>query len=56
MPWRDQFAINRVCNASRIGIGALPAAEGIALWAEFDGEIHRLYTIMNDGKESDLGD
>jgi hypothetical protein len=26
------------------------------LWAEFDVEMDRLYAIMNEGKEPDLGD
>jgi hypothetical protein len=26
------------------------------LWAEFDVEMDRLYVIMNEGKEPDLGD
>jgi hypothetical protein len=28
----------------------------VALWAEFDAEMNRLYAIMNRGKEPDLGD
>lgn len=56
MPWSDQLAIIREDNAFRFGKDLLPRAEGAALWAEFDAEINRLYAIMNDGKEPDLGD
>ena len=35
---------------------AAPPAEGAALWAEFDAETDRLYAVMNEGKEPDLGD
>jgi hypothetical protein len=54
MPWSDQLAIIREDNAFRFGKGILPAAEGAALWAEFDVEMDRLYAIMNEGKEPDL--
>jgi len=56
MPWSDQLAIIREDNAFRYGKDILPPAEGAALWAEFDAEMNRLYAIMNDGKEPDLGD
>ncbi len=55
MPWADQLFIIREDNAFRFGKDALPAAEGAALWAEFDVEMNRLYAIMNEGKEPDLG-
>jgi hypothetical protein len=56
MPWPDQLAIIREDNAFRYGKDVLPPAEGAALWAEFDVEMDRLYAIMNEGKEPDLGD
>ncbi len=56
MPWTDQLAIIREDNAFRFGKDLLPPAEGAALWAEFDVEMDRLYAIMNEGKEPDLGD
>jgi len=56
MPWTDQLAIIREDNAFRFGKDALPPAEGAALWAEFDVEMDRLYAVMNEGKEPDLGD
>jgi hypothetical protein len=56
MPWSDQLAIIREDNAFRFGKDVLPAAEGAALWAEFDVEMNRLYAIMNEGKEPDLDD
>lgn len=56
MPWTDQLAIIREDNAFRFGKDALPPAEGAALWAEFDAEMDRLYAVMNEGKEPDLGD
>lgn len=56
MPWPDQLAIIREDNAFRYGKDVLPPAEGAALWAEFDAEMDRLYAIMNEGKEPDLGD
>jgi hypothetical protein len=56
MPRSDQLAIIREDNAFRFGKDVLPAAEGTALWAEFDAEMNRLYAIMNEGKEPDLGD
>jgi len=56
MPWSDQLAIIREDNAFRYGKDILPPAEGAALWAEFDAEMNRLYAIMNEGKEPDLGD
>ena len=43
-------------NAFRFGKDVLPRDEGAALWAEFDAEMNRLYAIMNEGKEPDLGD
>jgi hypothetical protein len=56
MPWADQLAIIREDNAFRFGKDMLPPAEGAALWAEFDAEMDRLYAVMNEGKEPDLGD
>jgi hypothetical protein len=56
MPWSDRLAIIREDNAVRLGNDLLPAVEGAALWAELDAEMNRLYAIMNQGKESDLGD
>ncbi len=56
MPWTDRLAIIREDNAFRFGKDVLPAAEGAPLWAEFDVEMDRLYAIMNEGKEPDLGD
>lgn len=51
MPWTDQLGVIREDNAFRFGKDILPAAEGAALWAEFDAEMDRLYEIMNRGKE-----
>lgn len=56
MPWPDQLSIIREDNAFRFGKDVLPPAEGAALWAEFDAEMDRLYAVMNEGKEPDLGD
>jgi len=56
MPWPDQLAIIREDNAFRFGKDVLPREEGAALWAGFDAEMNRLYAIMNQGKEPDLGD
>ena len=56
MPWTDPLAMIREDNAFRFGKDMLPPAEGAALWAEFDAEMDRLYAIMNEGKEPDLGD
>lgn len=56
MPWAGQLAIIREDNAFRFGKDALPAAEGAALWAEFDVELDRLYAVMNEGKAPDPGD
>jgi hypothetical protein len=56
MPWPDQLAIIREDNAFRYDKDVLPAAEGAALWAAFNVEMDRLYAIMNEGKEPDLGD
>ena len=56
MPGRDQLSIIREDNAFRFGKDLLPPEEGLALWAEFDREMDRLYAIMNEGKEPDLGD
>jgi hypothetical protein len=56
MPWPDLLSIIREDNAFRFGKDVLPRAEGAALWAEFDAEMDRLYAIMNNGKEPDLGD
>jgi hypothetical protein len=54
--WPDRLAIIREDNAFRCGKGVLPRAEGAALWAELDAEMKRLYAIMTEGKEPDLGD
>jgi hypothetical protein len=56
MPWADQLAIIREDNAFRYDKDVLPAAEGAALWAAFNVEMDRLYGVMNEGKEPDLGD
>jgi hypothetical protein len=56
MPWPDLLSIIREDNAFRFGKDVLPREEGMALWAEFDAEMNRLYAIMNEGKEQDLGD
>jgi hypothetical protein len=56
MPWSDQLAIIRADNAFRYDKDVLPAAEGAALWAAFNVEMDRLYAVMNEGKEPDLGD
>lgn len=56
MPWADHLAIIREDNAFRFGKDALPPEEGAALWAEFSAEMDRLYAVMNEGKEPDLGD
>jgi hypothetical protein len=56
MPWTNQLAIIREDNGFSFGKDILPPAEGAALWAEFDVEMNRLYAIMNEGKERDLGD
>ena len=55
MPWTGQLAIIREDNAFRFSKDFLPPAEGAALWAEFDAEMDRLYAIMNEGKDPDLG-
>ena len=56
MPWPDQLTIIREDNAFRFGKDVLPRDEGAALWSQFDDEMNRLYAIMNEGKEPDLGD
>jgi hypothetical protein len=56
MPWPDLLSIIREDNAFRFGKDVLPREEGMALWVEFDAEMDRLYAIMNEGKEPDLGD
>ena len=53
MPWDGLLDIIREDNAFRFGKDLLPAAEGGALWAEFDREMDRLYAVMNAGKEFD---
>jgi hypothetical protein len=53
MPWDGLLDIIREDNAFRFGKDLLPAAEGAALWAEFDREMDRLYAVMNAGKEFD---
>ena len=56
MPWEDQLSIIREDNAFRFSKDVLPPAEGAALWTEFNKEMDRLYAIMNQGMEPDLGD
>ena len=56
MPWADQLAIIREDNAFRFGKDLLPPAEGAALWAEFNVEMDRLYALLNEGAEPDIGD
>ncbi len=56
MPWADQLAIIREDNAFRFGKNLLPPAEGAALWAEFNVEMDRLYALLNEGTEPDIGD
>jgi hypothetical protein len=56
IPRSDQLAIIREDNAFRFSKDLLPPAEGATLWAEFDAEMNRLYAIMNEGKELDLGE
>ncbi len=56
MPWTDTLSVVREDNAFRFGKDALPADEAAALWAEFDAEMDRLYAVMNEGTEPDLGD
>ena len=56
MPWPDPLAVIREDNAFRFGKDLLPAAEGAALWAEFDREMDRLYAVMNEGREPDRDD
>jgi hypothetical protein len=51
---RRQVGVDQ--NAFRFGKDVLPRDEGAALWAEFDVEMNRLYAVMNEGKEPDLGD
>jgi hypothetical protein len=53
MPWLDLLTIIREDNAFRYGKNLLPAAEGAALWAEFDVEMDRLYAVMNAGTDLD---
>ena len=55
MSWTDMLDVIREDNAFRFGKDILPPEEGAALWAAFDVEIDRLYAIMNEGKEPDLG-
>ena len=56
MPWTDLLDIIREDNAFRFAKDLLPPEEGARLWAAFDVEMDRLYAIMNEGKEPDLGD
>jgi hypothetical protein len=51
MPWNDMLTIIRGDNAFRFRKDVLPAAEGAALWAEFNVEMDRLYAIVNAGKD-----
>ena len=55
MPWGDLLSVIREDNAFRSGKAMLPPEEGEALWAEFDAEMDRLYAVMNEGLEPDLG-
>ncbi len=55
MPWPDQLSVIREDNAFRYAKGLLPAEEGAALWAAFDREMDRLYAVMNEGKDVDMG-
>ncbi len=48
MPWSDHLTIIHEDNAFRRGKDLLPAAEGAALWAEFDAEMERLYAVWNE--------
>ena len=56
MPWADQMDIIRADNAFRYGKEALPPEEAAELWAAFNREMDRLYAVMNEGKEPDLGE
>jgi hypothetical protein len=56
MPWADQLEIIRADNAFRYAKEALPADEAAELWAAFEREMDRLYAVMNEGEEPDLGD
>lgn len=56
MPWTDQLEIIRADNAFRYGKEALPPDEAAELWDAFNREMDRLYAVMNEGKEPDLGD
>jgi hypothetical protein len=56
MPWTEQLDIIRADNAFRYGKEALPPAEAAELWDAFNREMDRLYAVMNEGKEPDLGD
>jgi hypothetical protein len=51
MPWPDMLTIIREDNAFRFGKDALPPEEGAALWAEFETEMNRLYSVMNGSEE-----
>jgi hypothetical protein len=48
--------IIREDNAFRYDKDVLPYPEGAELWAAFNVEMDRLYSVMNEGKEPDLGD
>jgi hypothetical protein len=56
MPWNDMLTVIREDNAFRYCKDMMPAAEGAALWDQFNVEMDRLYAVMNEGKEPDLGD
>jgi hypothetical protein len=56
MPWADDLEIIRADNGFRYAKDALPAEEAAELWAAFNREMDRLYAVMNEGKEPDLGD
>ncbi len=56
MPWDDTLSIIREDNAFRFGKDGPPPDEGAALWVEFNAEMDRLYAVLNEGKEPDLGD
>lgn len=53
MPWTDLLKVINEDNGFRYGTSLLPAAEGAALWAEFDVEMDRLYAVMNEAAVQD---
>jgi hypothetical protein len=56
LPWADQLEAIHADNAFRYGKEALPPEEAAELWEAFNREMDRLYAVMNEGKEPDLGD